>query len=1421
MATWFNRLTIRSKLLVAFSITIGLLIVLVIITALATQIDTQNNIDSLLKVEVYSAELALQTTNLVSIIRQAENAYLLEYERLGFQKARETHVSQLEEQVKDSLYNLQELRRLQINHRNEAREDESSAQNDPRIRDLERIENGITNNKRYFLETVVLLETRGLKNTGLIGEFQAKAHEIETIVNAQRLDQLIIDILIIRRFEAAYLLYGGANNITSLQSAVTTFKNHVLETELTSIEQQQLINLADEYQTLLEQLATLDAEIEQKTILFQQSIYSAQPSLEAFYQTELKYKDTAQLAMSERSQIASLIVGSIGLLAIIIGFVIAFKLSERISEAVEVVALAARNISKGDVEQSVLITSKDELGDMATAFNRMITYQQTMASVALQLAHGNVTVDITPQSDKDVLGQAFLQMIHYQQVIAEAANRLSQGDLTVEIVPQAENDLLSHAFQQMVVNLREVTTANETQIWLTTGQAELGKVMRGQLNLSTLAQNVITQLCHYLSAQMGTLYLVQGEILQLTGSYAYTHRKNLANQFKFGEGIIGQVALEKQPILISNLPDDYVTITSSLGETSPKALLASPFIYEEQVMGVVELGTLTPFTKTHLNFVAMVMESIAIVFHTAQARQRMNELLTETQIQAQELQTQQEELRVTNEELEAQTESLRVSETRLRQKQAELKITNTELEEKATALEESSVALREKQKAVDRQNQALKAAQAELKQQTEELAMASKYKSEFLANMSHELRTPLNSLLILARMLANNEQGNLTDEQVESATIIYNGGHDLLDLINEILDLSKVEAGKMSFHIEDFLLADLIDMAQTQFGPLTREKGVELKMVLEDGLPAYLKTDAQRLKQIIKNLLSNALKFTQEGFIELAITRPEPTVNLARADLNPAKTVAIRVTDTGIGISSEQQKFVFEAFQQADGSTSRQYGGTGLGLSISRELTMRLGGFIDLTSQVGKGSTFTVYMPERAPAELLAEATTATKPTIARRLNRSKNLVKPTPAPTPTDSTDQSKQTSSKPQSFHSITDDRDDLTSHDKILLVIEDDLNFAKILYDMAHQKGFKCLIAQDGQIGVDLVFQYNPLAILLDLHLPTLSGWQILEILKHNPDTRHIPVHIISIDDETITAYQKGAMGYLTKPVTSETLDQSFQQIEQFIERDIKNLLLVEDDKTLRQSINKLLSGNDIKILETGLGQEALALLRQQLFDCVILDLTLPDMTGFELLNMMNEDNSIYQCPVIVYTGRALTREENSRLLQYADSVIVKGVKSPERLLDETALFLHRIVANLPDDKQKTIKQLYNQDELLQGKKILVADDDMRNSFALSKLLSEKGLTVEIAPNGQKAIDMLATHADIDLILMDVMMPVMDGLEAIKRIREQPKYRDLPILALTAKAMKGDREACLTAGANDYLAKPLDTDRLLSMLRVWLYQ
>jgi CheY-like chemotaxis protein/signal transduction histidine kinase len=1022
----------------------------------------------------------------------------------------------------------------------------------------------------------------------------------------------------------------------------------------------------------------------------------------------------------------------------------------------------------------------------------------TRSELALPLvSQGQVIGAMTVQNEQ---GSAFTpeDITIFQTMTDQLANGIEKARLYKQIQQRAiELDQAKKAADAAREDAETARLAAEaaaqslaSQMWQITGQTHLNERMRGEQDVNSLANNIIEQLCEYIHADSGSIYIQDGDQLVLTGSFAPPD--DIAQTIRAGSGLLGQVVLSQKMLQHNNnLTEKRQLVASSLMKLPLKTVVIYPLVYEGKSIGAVEIGSFSDFSALLTEFLDKTLESIAIVFMTAQARARVDELFSQTRQQAQELQAQEEELRATNEELETQTESLRASETRLKANQTALEAANTDLEEKTHILQEQQIAL-------DRQNRVLRDAQQELERKAAELATTSKYKSEFLANMSHELRTPLNSLLILSGILAKNEGGNLKPDQVKSAEFIYASGTDLLDLINEILDLSKVEAGRMTFNFAPMPLENLAQSMRSQFEHVAGEKNLQFEIGLAAGLPESIDTDQQRAEQVIKNLLSNAFKFTEQGAVQL-IFEPDDEM------------IAIRVRDSGIGMTPDQQQRVFEAFQQADGSTSRKYGGTGLGLTISREMTAKLGGRIGLESEPGKGSVFTLYLPLHRPK---AESTPAAAP-VSIPVTPSEERFAP-----PAKKVLVAPITISKPVP-PPVDDDRDQIHKGDKVLLVIEDDAKFAEVLYDYAHKKDFKCVVAGDGESGLKLASVHPPDAILLDLNLPGMSGWFVLDTLKDDASLRHIPVHILSGASPTMDAYKRGALGFLSKPVSQEQLDGVFSTIEEFLLRDIKTLLIVEDDKVLRHSVRQLLGGSDVKISDAARGDAALALLRKARFDCMILDLTLPDMTGFELLNKINQDETVSKCPVIVYTGQALSEEENAELLKYASSVIIKGVKSPERLLDETALFLHRVVADMPAEKQDTIHRLHDRDAVFSGKHVLVVDDNVRNAFALSSLLNDKNLRTTIARSGEKALEMLETIADIDLVLMDIMMPGMDGYETMQRVRAQPKFKNLPILALTAKAMKGDSEKCIAAGANDYLSKPVEADRLFSMLRVWLYR
>ncbi|MEO8576598.1 MAG: response regulator, partial [Gemmatimonadales bacterium] len=818
-------------------------------------------------------------------------------------------------------------------------------------------------------------------------------------------------------------------------------------------------------------------------------------------------------------------------------------------------------------------------------------------------------------------------------------------------------------------------------------------------------------------------------------------------------------------------------------------------------------------------------ESVGVVLNMISANMRTSELLEqsqqltqELQSQSQELKAQQEELKKSNSELEAQTKSLRSSEELLRDQQVELQQVNEELEEKASLLAEQN-------RKVEQKNDEVESARLALEEKADQLAVSSKYKSEFLANMSHELRTPLNSLLILSKLLADNKDANLTAKQVEYAQTIHSSGSDLLSLINDVLDLSKVEAGKMDVNPLETPIAELNASLERGFRPLADQKGLQFKVEIKPDVPATFYTDGQRVEQVLKNLLSNAVKFTTDGTVSLTVRKAEPNRRFLQPALNAgAGVIAFAVSDTGIGIPSDKQRLIFEAFQQADGTTSRKFGGTGLGLSISREIARLLGGEIRVESIPEKGSTFTLFLPlkyrDQDPTGLIARSKGAVDAPRTPRITPS-----PTWRPTPSQGTKAPPAPGGIPErrsAQYVVEDDHEHIEPGDRTVLIVENDANFAKVLLGMAREKGFKGVVCLDGDSGLAAAHEYRPDAITLDIDMPGLDGWKVLERLKHHPGTRHIPVHIISGIERRQQGLKAGAMAYLAKPVSKEALDDAFARISSFIDDVPKHLLVVEDDEAQRKAIVELIAHEDVEITAVDSAEKAFEeLASNKHYDCVVLDLGLQDMSGFDFLEKVKSDPSKADLPIIVYTGKELSPAEETRIRKYAETIIVKDVRSPERLLDETALFLHRVEAKLPEQKRRMLEQLHDADAVIAGKRILVVDDDVRNIFSLTSVLEDHGMVVRFAENGRDALDALKSDPEVDAILMDVMMPEMDGYQTTKAIRDMPEFKSLPIIALTAKAMKGDREKCIAAGASDYITKPVDTEQLLSLLRVWLYK
>jgi CheY-like chemotaxis protein/HAMP domain-containing protein/GAF domain-containing protein len=1070
------------------------------------------------------------------------------------------------------------------------------------------------------------------------------------------------------------------------------------------------------------------------------------------------------------------------------------SMASNLTSQVRGIAKVVTAVANGDLQRKLTVEAKGEIAALADTINSMIDTLATFADQVTTVARevgvegklgGQASVPGAAGTWKDLtdnVNQLAANLTTQVRAIAEVATAVTRGDLTRSIQVDARGEVaaLKDNINEMIRNLRDTTLKNSEQDWLKTNLAKFSRMLQGQKDLLTVGKLILSELAPVVGAHQGVFYLMdaggkEDAYLKLLASYAYRERKNVDNRFRLGEGLVGQCALEKERILLTNVPENYIQIASGLGEAKPNNIIVLPIVFEGAVKAVMELASFEKFSPTHLAFLDQLTESIGIVLNTLEANMRTEDLLKQSQSLARELQAQQEELQQTNAELEEKAKLLVLKNEEVARKNREVEQARQALEEKAS-----------------------------------QLALTSKYKSEFLANMSHELRTPLNSLLILANQLAENPEGNLSGKQVEFAKTIHGAGIDLLTLINDILDLSKIESGTVSIDLSELPLTNLQDYIDRTFRHVAESKKLDFNIRLDSTLPRSIQTDTKRLQQVLKNLLSNAFKFTEHGEVALEMFIAESGWSTENDTLNKANAViGFSVRDTGIGIPMEKQQIIFEAFQQADGSTSRRFGGTGLGLAISREIARLLGGEIRLTSQPGHGSTFTLYVPQNTEAKMPRRP--ASTPVEWIDAPRRENMT-PMMIDTPAGEMDLGAEES---------TDDRDNIVPGDRVVMIVEDDKTFADYLLNMAHEHGFKGLVTSRGSTALAMAREHKPDAITLDLGLPDMEGWKVLDRLKDDPNTRHIPVQIITAEEERERGLQQGALSFITKPVEKANLDEAFKDIRQYIERQVKSLLVVEDDEVQRMSIAELIGETDVQITGVSTAQEALEKLREGHFDCMVLDLGLPDMTGFELMEEMRKDNSLRTLPVIVYTGRELTKKEETQLKRMAKTIIVKDVRSPERLLDETSLFLHRVQSNLPEPQRKMLERLQKTDEMLADKKVLVVDDDIRNIFAMTSLLERHNMVVYSAENGRDAIEVLRSNDDIDVVLMDIMMPEMDGYDTMQEIRKVPKFKQLPILALTAKAMKGDREKCIDAGASDYIAKPVDTDQLLSLLRVWLHR
>jgi CheY-like chemotaxis protein len=1006
--------------------------------------------------------------------------------------------------------------------------------------------------------------------------------------------------------------------------------------------------------------------------------------------------------------------------------------------------------------------------------------------------------------------------------LGESAARVAGGDYAHRATVFARDEIgaLAVAFNAMAVDIERRQVALAAENWLTSSLARLAHMLEGKRSIAGVAETVLTELSQLLEFQHGAVYVPEPDVqrprLVLQAVYAVT---NAPEFIESGERLVGQAYADKRRILLDTLPDNYVRIGSAIGDAPARNLLVTPAVLEGGVRAVIELAAFRPWSEIQLKFIDQFSNSLALVFATVTNSVKTEELLRLSQELSQSLAVKQTELEQRNDELEQQGQELRASEETLQEQQEELKQANEELEQTneelrqtSEELEERARLLNDQKKLLEQSNVEIDTARISLQQKSEQLTLTSKYKSEFLANMSHELRTPLNSLLILAKVLSDNTEGTLTDKQIRHAQTIQASGRDLLRLIDDILDLSKVEAGVIELEIDDFPVTNVVDATEATFRPIAQNRGLALEIEVAADIPKTLRGDAHRLQQVLKNLLSNAFKFTPKGTVQLSISRAQSGSHPASGSLARADTVlAFAVKDSGIGIPEDRQKIIFEAFQQAEAGTARKYGGTGLGLSISRELASLMGGTLSLKSAPGEGSTFTLYIPARIEASTHEGAATPTpvrvQPRAAAHLQAASNSPRQSLA--------------NNELEADLIEDDRESIVDGDAVLLVIEDDRNFAYVLSQCAHERNFKVVVAGTCTAGIALARRIKPTAITLDLHLPDNDGRMVLDLLKHDPEMRHIPIHVISVDAERDRLLREGAVSFLQKPVTREALDEALAQAASFTPSSIRRLLVVEDDPVQQAQIRELIGNGDVAMTVVATGADALQELAQRRYDCIVLDLGLPDQGGADLIREMQKRHGARTPPVVVYTAKALTRREESELRGLSEAIVIKDARSPERLLDETALFLHRVQSKLPESQRRLLERVQREDVQLSGRKVLVVDDDLRNIFAISTALENYKMIVSYAESGKEALTKLEKDTDVAAILMDVMMPEMDGFEATRRIRSMRGYAEVPIIMVTAKAMRGDREKCLEAGASDYVTKPVDMDQLRSLLRVWLYR
>src|SRR5476649_2318608 len=1060
------------------------------------------------------------------------------------------------------------------------------------------------------------------------------------------------------------------------------------------------------------------------------------------------------------------------------------------------IAAVTTAVARGDLSKKITVDVKGEILELKDTINVMVDQLSSFASEVTRVARevgtegklgGQANVSGVAGTWKDLtenVNQLAANLTNQVRAIAEVATAVTRGDLSrsIQVEARGEVSYLKDNINEMIRNLKDTTLKNAQQDWLKTNLARFTRLLQGQRDLQAVTKLILSELAPLVSAHHGVFYMMDSQEsdarLRMIASYGYRSSRKLPTSFLPGEGLVGQCALEKVRIWLTDVPRDYIVVSSGLGAAPPTNIVVLPILFEQQVKAVIEIASLDRFTETHLSFLDQLMESIGVVLNTIEANSRTESLLTQSQSLAQELQQ-----------------------------------TNQELAEKARLLSEQNIE-------VERKNREVEQAKLALEEKATQLALSSKYKSEFLANMSHELRTPLNSLLILAQQLSDNPEGNLSGKQVEFAKTIHGSGSDLLTLINDILDLSKIESGTVTLDVSEYRFQNLRNYVDRTFRHMAEAKHLGFAVELSDTLPTAMMTDTTRLQQVLKNLLSNAFKFTNHGQVSLMIGLVTTGFSSDHPNLLHADAVlAFAVTDTGVGIAADKLQLIFEAFQQADGSTARKYGGTGLGLSISRELARLLGGEIRVESVVGSGSTFTLFLPYNRAGFINYDLG---RQPPARLPQPPAQVVYSSPQHTTYDNAALATTPEADPDlvEYGTTLDDRGLVAPGDPSVLVIEDDERFAKIVLDFARERNFKGIITHRGDSALSLARDYLPSAILLDIDLPDIDGFTVLDRLKRDPSTRHIPVHVMSSSRERERALRQGAISYMNKPVSRDALQEEFGRIQKFLLGGKRSLLVVDDEQTQRDSIVALIGDADLRIVAVDTGEAALAALRETHFDCMVLDLTLPDISGFDLLDIIGKDASLRYLPIVINTAKELNRKEVAKLKRYAKTIVIKDARSPERLLDETALFLHRSQASLPELQRRMLEEIHAADGGLAGRKVLIVDDDLRNIFALSSLLERQQMQVSFAENGRDGIEVLERDPTIEIVLMDIMMPEMDGYDTMRAIRRIPKFKSLPIITLTAKAMKGDRDKCIAAGASDYITKPVDVAQLLSLMRVWLH-